>query len=186
MRIITGSARGRRLRTPAGLATRPMLDAQKQRLFDVLGHRVEVGGVWDVFAGSGALGLEALSRGAACCTFVEHDRRAIACLRANIDACRVEARTRVLAVDAFRLDAGRLEHDAGLVFVDPPFPCFADRRAPLARLLAALTASPRLSTGATVVWRAPAKAEPITAPAGLVEVDRRAAGRSVLHFYERQ
>ena len=81
MRIITGSARGRRLVCPDGLGTRPILDAQKQALFNVLGSRVDVDGVMDIFAGSGGLGLEALSRGARRAVFVEKGRAALDCLR---------------------------------------------------------------------------------------------------------
>lgn len=185
MRIITGTARGRKLRAPAGLATRPILDRQKQMLFDVLGARVEVGGALDLFAGSGGLGLEALSRGAGRATFVEQDRAALDALRANVAACRFEDRAHVVAGDALRFDPARLRHDVQLVFVDPPFPFVERRRAELARLLARLVAAPRVSAGALVVWRIPARAENVTMPAGLVEVDRRDAGRSVIVLYEK-
>jgi len=161
MRIITGSVRGRRLRAPAGLLTRPMLDRQKQMLFDVLGARVAVDGVYDLFAGSGSLGLEALSRGAGEATLVEHDRPALECLRANVAACRFERQAHIVAADALRFDAARARHDAGLVFVDPPFPLLTKRPAALVRLLARLAESPHVQAGATVVWRVPAKSEDI-------------------------
>ena len=186
MRIITGTARGRKLRAPAGLTTRPILDRQKQMLFDVLGARVEVDGVLDLFAGSGGLGLEALSRGAARATFVEQDRAALDALRANVAACRFDDRAQVVAGDALRFDPGRLRHDVGLVFVDPPFPFVERRRAELTRLLGRLVAAPQVPVGALVVWRIPSKAENVTMPAGLVEVDRRDGGRSVIVLYEKQ
>jgi 16S rRNA (guanine966-N2)-methyltransferase len=183
LRVITGTARGRRLRAPAGLATRPILDRQKQRLFDVLGGRVEVPGVYDLFAGSGGLGIEALSRGAGRATFVEQHRAALECLRANVAACRFEARAEIVAADALRFDFARCRHDASLVFADPPFPFFADRRRALAALLATLAATPRVTAGAILVWRIPAKAENVAVPEAFVEIDRREAGTSVLLLY---
>ncbi len=186
MRIITGTARGRRLRAPAGLSTRPILDRQKQMLFDVLGARVEVPGVLDLFAGSGGLGLEALSRGAGQATFVEEDRGALDALRANVAACRFDDRAHVVAGDALRFDVARLRHDVALAFVDPPFPLVERRRAELERLLSRLTAAPRVAAGALVVWRIPSRAENVTVPAALVEIDRRDAGRSVIVLYEKQ
>ena len=113
MRIVAGAWRGRRLLAPAGAATRPTADRVRQALFDMLLHApwggrecVEGAAVLDAFAGTGALGLEALSRGAAHATFMERDRAALAALRANIAACRAEERARVLAVDATRPPPG--------------------------------------------------------------------------------
>ena len=107
MRIIAGQHRGRRLLAPAGQATRPTADRVRQALFDMLWHapwagreRIEGARVLDAFAGTGALGLEALSRGAASAIFLENDRAALAALRTNIATCREEARCRVLPADA--------------------------------------------------------------------------------------
>lgn len=125
MRIIGGAWRGRRLMAPPGDATRPTADRARQALFDRLLHapwagRAAVEGVTvlDAFAGTGALGLEALSRGAAEAVFIEHDRAALAALRANIAACGAEARCRVLTGDALRPPSG---HACGLVLLDPPY-----------------------------------------------------------------
>jgi 16S rRNA (guanine(966)-N(2))-methyltransferase RsmD len=163
-----------------------MLDRQKQRLFDILGSRVEVEGVYDLFAGSGGLGLEALSRGAGRATFVEQHPAAVACLRANIAACRFEAQAHVVVADALRFDFARARHDASLVFADPPFPFLADRRRELARLLATLAATPRVIPGAILVWRIPAKAENVAVPEAFDEFDRRAAGTSVILLYAKK
>src|SRR5271166_2589163 len=95
MRIVAGRWRGRALQAPQGAGTRPTADRVRQALFDMLMHApwggkslVEGALVLDVFAGTGALGLEALSRGAANAVFVERSRAALAALRGNIDACR--------------------------------------------------------------------------------------------------
>ncbi len=125
MRIIAGAWRGRRLAAPAGQATRPTADRVRQALFDMLLHApwggretVEGVAVLDAFAGTGALGLEALSRGAASACFIENDRAALAALRANIAACKAEAACRVLAADATRPPPGS---PCRLVFLDPPY-----------------------------------------------------------------
>jgi len=125
MRIVAGSWRGRALSAPAGQGTRPTADRVRQALFDMLLHapwggRAEMEGalVLDTFAGTGALGLEALSRGAATAAFMETDRAALVALRANIAACRAEDRARVLAVDALRPPPGRA---CSLIFLDPPY-----------------------------------------------------------------
>jgi 16S rRNA (guanine966-N2)-methyltransferase len=125
MRIVAGTRRGRTLIAPPGTRTRPTADRVRQALFDMLLHAPWGGRdaiidarVLDVFAGTGALGLEALSRGAAHVTFIEQDRAALAALRANIGACRVERSCSVLAIDAL---AAPPNAAAGLVFLDPPY-----------------------------------------------------------------
>jgi 16S rRNA (guanine966-N2)-methyltransferase len=126
-RIIAGRHRGRALAAPPGLATRPSADRLRQALFDMLWHAPGWGGraliegarVLDAFAGTGALGLEALSRGAAHACFLDTDRAALAALRANLAACGEEARAAVLAADATR--PPRAPAPCGLVFLDPPY-----------------------------------------------------------------
>jgi 16S rRNA (guanine966-N2)-methyltransferase len=125
MRIVAGAWRGRALIAPAGQATRPTADRVRQALFDMLSHApwggrdvVEGARVLDAFAGTGAFGLEALSRGAAHATFMEHDQAALAALRGNLAACRAEDRATVLAVDVLAAPAGAA---CGLVFLDPPY-----------------------------------------------------------------
>jgi 16S rRNA (guanine(966)-N(2))-methyltransferase RsmD len=185
MRIITGTARGRRLEAPGGFSTRPILDAQKEMLFDVLGERAAPDFVIDLFAGSGGLGLEALSRGAGSALFVERDREALDCLRRNIERCGFSERSRIAPVDAFRVALSDPARAAGLVFVDAPFPCFENgrERGRLEALLARLAAAPAVAPGATIVWRMPEESDPIPPPRGLVETDRRDAGRSVVLLY---
>jgi 16S rRNA (guanine966-N2)-methyltransferase len=150
VRIVAGTWRGHTLLAPHGTATRPTADRVRQALFDMLLHapwggRDTVAGahVLDVFAGTGAFGLEALSRGAAHATFIEHDRAALAALRANIAACRAQDRCTVLAIDALAVPAG----EAGsLVFFDPPY-----RQDLVPRALARLCAARRLVPNALVI-----------------------------------
>jgi 16S rRNA (guanine966-N2)-methyltransferase len=126
MRVVAGVWRGRRLVAPPGQGTRPTADRVRQALFDMIMHAawggrglIEGATVLDVFAGTGALGLEALSRGAASVVFVESDPAALRALRANIAACGAEDRTEVLAMDA--LAVPRAARPAGVVFLDPPY-----------------------------------------------------------------
>lgn len=125
VRIVAGAWRGRALSAPPGGATRPTADRVRQALFDALMHApwagrgtVEGAAVLDAFAGTGALGLEALSRGAAHATFLERDRAALAALRANVAALGAGARCTVLPADALRPPPGT---PCGLVFLDPPY-----------------------------------------------------------------
>jgi 16S rRNA (guanine966-N2)-methyltransferase len=125
MRIVAGAWRGRSLIAPSGTETRPTADRVRQALFDVLLHApwagrtvIEDALVLDCFAGTGALGLEALSRGAARAVFVESSRAATSVLRTNIAACRADDRCEVLAIDALTVPAGER---ADIVFLDPPY-----------------------------------------------------------------
>lgn len=128
MRIVAGSHRGRRLNAPAGRSVRPTADRVRESLFNVLAHN-DWGPddaplprnihVVDAFAGTGALGLEALSRGAARVTFLENDNQVIDVLRQNIAACDGASETMILRCDATR--PGRARTPAALVFLDPPY-----------------------------------------------------------------
>jgi len=118
MRVVAGEYRGRRLRAPAGTGTRPTADRVREAVFNILGD-VSGSVVLDLYAGSGALGLEALSRGAAAATFVDRDERAIAAVRANLEAFGAVARVaRSDAIAFLRRDEGAM-YD--LVFADPPY-----------------------------------------------------------------
>ena len=119
MRVVAGDLRGRRLVTPAGATTRPTSDKVRQATFNALESAGDLEGalVLDLFAGSGALGIEALSRGAARATFVERDRGALEALRANLAALGLADRSTVVVGDALRHTDGRWD----LVLLDPPY-----------------------------------------------------------------
>jgi 16S rRNA (guanine966-N2)-methyltransferase len=174
MRVIAGTARGRPLVAPRGTATRPIADRVKETLFAILAERVLDARVLDLYAGSGAIGIEALSRGAAHCDLVEHDRRAVAAIRANLDRAGVGDRASVHADDVLRFLAMPPEDRFGLAFLDPPY---AERAilAPLERLV------PHMRAGGTVVikhhWRTP-----IPEPAGLTRWRERRFGETALTF----
>jgi 16S rRNA (guanine966-N2)-methyltransferase len=132
MRVVAGEYRGRRLEAPAGHSTRPTADRVREALFSILG---DVGGaaVLDLYAGSGALGIEALSRGAAEATFVERDARALAAVRANLGALGAVARVVRSDAIAFLERAEGAAYD--LVFLDPPYDSAPELGARLSELL---------------------------------------------------
>lgn len=122
MRVIAGEWRGRRLVTPKGEATRPTADRTRETLFSMLTSRLgsfEELSVADLFAGSGALGLEALSRGAAQCLFVEQEEAALKAIRANIAALDARMRSEVRAGSVMAL--GPVDKPRDLVLLDPPY-----------------------------------------------------------------
>lgn len=121
MRIITGTARGIQLKAPDSL-TRPTTDRVREALFSILGDIVENANVLDLFAGSGALGLEALSRGAARATLVEKDRKAVAVIRHNISKTGLSA-AQAVEGDVIKYIQSQLRFAAGydLIFADPPY-----------------------------------------------------------------
>lgn len=123
VRIISGNFRGRRLRAPDGLSTRPTSDRVREALFNILGAQVAGARFLDLCAGSGAVGLEALSRGAESVVFVEQARRALAFIEENIEHCGVGDATTIVAKEATAalkvLAARDLKFD--IVYVDPPY-----------------------------------------------------------------
>jgi 16S rRNA (guanine966-N2)-methyltransferase len=145
VRVVAGRFGGRRLTAPPGRATRPTSDRVREALFSILGPLAGER-VLDLFAGSGALGVEALSRGAAAATFVDRDPRAVAAVRANLEALGIDARVvRQDARGALR-DARERRDAYDLVFLDPPY-----RQAPALAAELAEALPPVLAPGARVV-----------------------------------
>jgi 16S rRNA (guanine966-N2)-methyltransferase len=123
LRVIAGELRGRRLRTASGLRTRPTAERTREAIFNILGSTVQQAHVLDLFAGTGAYGIEALSRGAASALFIEVDRQACAVLAGNIQTCGMADKARVLRWDASRNLNCLRNHEPRfqLVFMDPPY-----------------------------------------------------------------
>ena len=121
LRVITGEARGRKLKTVEGLATRPTTDRTKQSLFNAIQFDIEGRRVLDLFAGTGQLGIEALSRGAADAVFVDQASPAIAVVRENLRAVGYEKRAEVIQGEALGVLRRFPEDRFGLIFLDPPY-----------------------------------------------------------------
>ncbi len=122
MRVIAGSARRLKLSTPRGLKTRPTQDRVKETLFNMLQNDVDGAYFLDLFAGSGQMGIEALSRGARAACFVDQSREALICIRENLVRCRLEKRARVIASDVLSaLALWDRRNLPDIVFMDPPY-----------------------------------------------------------------
>ena len=175
MRVIAGRLKGRRLKTPSWDGLRPTSDKLRETLFNILAPRVAGARVLDGYAGTGAVGIEALSRGAAHVTFVERDWRASALIADNLSACAV--------ADGYTIECGELvgaleRRVAGmpfdLILLDPPYD--------VANLHAALDESARhLAPGGLIVLERATRREP-DVPASLVRVRDVASGDSTLTF----
>ncbi|MGM9613757.1 MAG: 16S rRNA (guanine(966)-N(2))-methyltransferase RsmD [Butyricicoccus sp.] len=121
MRVISGSARGCKLQPVPGMNTRPTTDRVKESVFNIIQNEIRGARVLDLFAGTGQLGIETLSRGAASCDFVDHNRQALEVIRKNIAAARVGDRARVHSSEAaaFVSRCGKGQYD--LILLDPPY-----------------------------------------------------------------
>ena len=135
MRVIAGELRSRRLKGVPGMATRPTPDRLRETLFDILAPRIEGAAFLDAYAGTGAVGIEALSRGARHCYFLERNRSALAVLRENLGALGLEARA---TVAEGRVSATLPRFRADIVFLDPPY----DQEREYAATLAVLAQAP--------------------------------------------
>jgi len=183
MRIVAGAFRGRALVAPKGQSTRPTADRARQAVFNILEHAPWSPGlagrrVIDLFSGSGALGLEALSRGADFCLFVENDEAARGAIRQNIETFGLFGRTRVHRRDATELGPKPAGDGApfDLAFLDPPYGKGLGEKA-----LACLAAGGWLAPGALVVFeRGAGEATPDTP--GFEHLDARDYGAARVHF----
>ena len=147
MRVVGGVYGGRRLVAPPGAATRPTSDRVREALFSILGASVQGARVLDLFAGSGALGIEALSRGAASTVFVDRSHEAIGALRANLGALGIDADVRTAEARAALRTASARGEAYDLVFLDPPYRRAAELGRDLSeRLPAVLAAGARVVT----------------------------------------
>jgi 16S rRNA (guanine966-N2)-methyltransferase len=180
-RIIAGEAGGRRLRTPAGVSTRPTSDRVREALFSAIDSELgSISGLrfLDLFAGSGAVGLEARSRGAGLVTLVEQDRRSAAVIRENI---------RTLGFSGVQVNtsavARALTHPAGtpydIAFLDPPYDLAA---AELLEVLGSLVSGAWLAPGALVIVERSSRDPDLVWPAGLVGDRSRRYGETTLWY----
>ena len=181
MRVIAGRFGGRRLAAPPGRGTRPTSDRVREALFSILGAGGAVSDavVLDLYAGSGALGLEALSRGAARAVFVERDPRALRALLANVEAlglAREEAEVRRTDVLAALKDARSQDENYSLVLADPPYREAAELGESLSEALA-----PVLAPGARIVTESDRR-HPIVLTQPLI--DERRYGDTLIRIHE--
>jgi len=181
MRVIAGRARGFRLETAPGHAVRPTADRVREALFSILGNRVAGGAFVDLYAGSGAVGLEALSRGARHATFVERDRAALKALSSNLRRCGFEGQARVIGAPVIAtLRGGALAGgDYDIAFLDPPY-----RSEETATALGLVAAGKGILSGGGVVVLEHGRSWGPPGSAGSLSLSRTALyGDTALSFY---
>ncbi len=180
MRVIAGSARRIMLAAPPGLATRPTTDRTKETLFNIISRELADCRFLDLFAGSGAIGIEALSRGAGQAVFVEQDRAALSCIEENLKRTRLKDGAKVLAMDA----AGALQYlkadgkPFDIIFMDPPY-----RTGWTERILQLLADSPVCGAHSLVIAEEALETDFTSAEESGFEVSREKKYRTSKHVF---
>ncbi len=179
MRVIAGSAKGHRLQSVPGDTTRPITDRAKEALFSILGDDVEGMRVLDLFGGTGAIGIEALSRGAAFAHFIDRNRRAVQVIQANLAHCRVDDRALAAQGDSFAFLESYHGEPFDLIYIAPP-----QYQGLWLKALTLVDQRPELLAeyGAVIVQIHPREETPVDL-AVLEEYDRRQYGSVMLLFY---
>lgn len=181
MRIIAGSLRSRTLQAPPGLATRPTSDRLRETLFNVLAPRISGASFLDLYAGSGAVGIEALSRAAAHVTFIERATPALKVLRANLDRLGLTQNFTILSASVKAFLARPTPQPADIVFLDPPYDAAQEYAATLTTLGAKSTSL--LAPGALVIAEHRRKEKLADSYANLVRTRLLEQGDAALSFY---
>lgn len=181
MRVIAGEAKGHKLSLVRGDTTRPIADRVKEALFNILGDRIEGARFLDLFAGTGSVGIEALSRGAAWATFVEWGERAVHVIRANLQATGLDGRADVVRQDVFRFLAADPKIAYDLIYVAPP-----QYRGLWSKTLHLLDGHKILAAEGWVIAQIHPKEYEELALSHLVVRDQRRYGSTLLVFYASQ
>ncbi|MBN1452007.1 MAG: 16S rRNA (guanine(966)-N(2))-methyltransferase RsmD [Anaerolineales bacterium] len=179
LRVISGSARGRKLKSVPGDTTRPITDKVKQALFNILAGDVVDSTWWDLFAGTGAVGIEALSRGAALARFTDLNRAPIETIKWNLEHCKLTAQAEIRRGDAFAMLAARPDERFEFIYIAPP-----QYKQMWSRALLALDNNPDwlTETGWTIVQIDPKEFQELELN-NLEEFDQRKYGSTLLVFY---
>lgn len=180
MRIIAGELKGRKLTTPRDESVRPTTDKVKEAIFSMLMPYLQGSVVVDLFAGTGSLGLEAISRGAKRAYFVDRDRRSIAMVRENVKHCQVEDRAVIICSD-HASGISRIHDTADIVFLDPPY-----KAGLMTGTLTLLSDSGLVPEGGIVVAEHGKEEQLPEAVAGFVKIKEKNYGRIAVSVYERE
>jgi 16S rRNA (guanine966-N2)-methyltransferase len=190
MRVVTGEAKGRKLKSPKSAGTRPIIDRVKTALFDILADEVDGTRFLDLFGGVGGVGIEALSRGASSATFIEMNYKVLKILRENLQITRLAARAETLHSDAFKFlqtyavpPPGTVRRVYDIIYVAPP-----QYQGMAARVLSMLDSSPLLAMpGLVIVQIHPKEREEVATAAASCQrlrlTDERRYGSTLLMFY---
>jgi 16S rRNA (guanine(966)-N(2))-methyltransferase RsmD len=181
-RVVAGSARGLRLRSVPGDGTRPITDRAKESLFNILRPNLQGGAFLDLFAGTGAVGIEALSQGASFARFIDNARGAVETVRANLAAAKLDKQAQVIQSDSFAQLAGKPDREFDYIFIAPPQYKGLWKRALLA---VDIVPSWLVTDGWVIVQIDPTEYEKLEWQ-NLEEFDQRKYGNVLLVFYERR
>ncbi|HEY9151775.1 MAG TPA: 16S rRNA (guanine(966)-N(2))-methyltransferase RsmD [Anaerolineales bacterium] len=182
LRVISGSAKGRILKSVPGDITRPITDRVKESLFNIISADVIDSNWWDMFGGTGAVGIEALSRGAAFCRFTDLNREPIDTIQLNLTATRLASRAEAKRADAFAMLASHPDRRFHYIYIAPP-----QYKDMWTRALLELDSNPEwLEKDSWVIAQIHPKEYKSLALNVLAEIDRRKYGSTLLVFYERQ
>jgi 16S rRNA (guanine966-N2)-methyltransferase len=181
IRIISGELRGKKLFSVPGMMTRPTADRVRESIFNILGSRVRHARVLDLFAGTGVLGIEALSRGAECALFIDHHPKPISVIKKNLASCRYESHSKVLQMDLCKKGAGlnAFQPKFQLAFMDPPY----DRHL-IGPVLSRLHEGAVLEAGALVVAEHGAAAPSFESVTPFFLKDQRKYGKTLVSFFD--
>lgn len=181
MRVIAGKAKGKKLKAPQGMKTRPITDMIKEALFNVLGHRIYEAAFLDLFAGSGSVGIEALSRGARPVLFVDNDKSAVSVIAENIRNCNITEGFDIYCQDVFNSLKFLERHGSQFdyIYVDPPF----TRESLFAKIMIALGPAQLLADGGMIILRTQRKMDMLDRYGSLSRTRISPYGESVLHYY---
>ena len=180
MRVISGTLKGRRLICPPGRATRPTADRTKESVFNILSGRLQDRRVLDLFAGTGALGIEALSRGAAFAVFIDQAKAAVDSIQHNIHALELEDRARTIRWNIRKnLNCLRSIQPFDLIFIDPPYATDA-----VNPVLTSLAACGSLCSGTRIVIEHSDRERIVLPTESLVLADQRRFGKTLVSFVD--
>ncbi len=181
LRVISGSAKGRRLKDVPGDTTRPVTDRVKESLFDILYRDVEDSAWWDLFGGTGAIGIEALSRGAAFVRFSDLNRLPVEVIKSNLQTCGLNAKAEVRRGDAFAMLAAAPERAFDYIYIAPP-----QYKEMWSKALRLVDGNPGwLSEGAWVIVQIDPREVQDVELSHLEKFDERKYGSTLLVFYEK-
>jgi 16S rRNA (guanine(966)-N(2))-methyltransferase RsmD len=181
VRVISGTARGKRLKAPRGMDTRPITDMIKEALFNVIGNKIIAATLLDLFAGSGSVGIEALSRGAQMVIFIDNNINSVQTIRENLSNCGFKENFELYRNDVFRaiaiLDQRKIKFD--YIYADPPFTV----QSIFSPLLKAIDQSSLLASEGILIIRSPRKMNLTAKLSRLQEYRFDNYGESTLHYY---